>query len=230
MRQDEAARRVAAAALWLAEAVETGNPLAPFPPGLMPRDDAEGEAIAAAILDHMGMPTAGLRIGPEGVAGPVLAPRLLADGAMLALSALRHARATPALVAVLGADLGETGPPVFAGLHPAIDIAASRFRDGPADAACLAADLAGLGLIVAGRRRPMPAGPLRLTIDGRRQGVVDAMAALAPAVAAAQRLGGLPAGAVLIVAGLTPARIPEAGAWLGIGFGAALGRVKAGFA
>jgi hypothetical protein len=222
--------RTEAIAGWLAEAVETGNPLAPLPPELMPRDIEEGEAVAAAILDRIGQAPVGLRIGPEGVAGPVLAPRLLADGATLALSALRHARATPALVAVLAADLDAAGPPVFVGLHPAIDVAASRFRDGPANASCLAADLAGLGLIVAGRRRPMPTAALRLTIDRRPVGLVDPMAALAPAVAAAQRLGGLPAGTLLIAAGLGPGLTPAPGESLSVGFGTPVGRVKTVFA
>lgn len=222
--------RIAAIAGWLAEAAETGNPLAPLPPELMPVDIEEGEAVAAAILDRMGQAPIGLRIGPEGVAGPVLAPRLLAGGATLALSALRHARATPALVAVLGADLDEAGSPVFAGLHPAIDVAASRFRDGPADHPGLAADLAGLGLIVAGRRKPMPAAPLRLSIGGRPAGLVDPMVALAPAAAAARRLGGLPAGAVLVAAGLGPGLSPAPGESLSVGFGTPVGRVKTVFA
>lgn len=222
--------RIEAIAGWLAEAAETGNPLAPLPPELTPRDIEEGEAVAAAILDRLGLAPVGLRIGPEGVAGPVLAPRLLADGATLALSVLRHARATPALVAVLGADLDEAGPPVFAGLHAAIDVAASRFRDGPPDRSCLAADLAGLGLVVAGRRKPMPAMPLRLTIGGRPAGVVDPATALAPAIAAAQRLGGLPAGAVLVAAGLGPDLSPSPDGSLSLGFGTPVGRVKAAFA
>lgn len=222
--------RIEAIAGWLAEAAETGNPLAPLPPELTPADIEEGEAVAAAILDRMGLAPVGLRLGPEGVAGPVLAPRLLADGATLALSVLRHARATPALIAVLGADLGEAGPPVFAGLHPAIDVATSRFRDGPAGQPCLAADLAGLGLIVAGRRKPMPTAALRLSIDRRKAGAVDPMAALAPAVAAARRLGGLPAGALLVVAGLGPGLAPAPGESLSVGFGTPVGRVKAVFA
>lgn len=222
--------RIEAIAGWLAEAAETGNPLAPLPPELTPVDIEEGEAVAAAILDRMALAPVGLRIGPEGVAGPVLAPRLLADGATLALSALRHARATPALVAVLGADLDEVGPPIFAGLHPAIDVAASRFRDGPADMPGLAADLAGLGLIVAGRRKPMPTAALRLTIGGRPAGLVDPMAALAPALAAARRLGGLPAGAVLVAAGLGPDLAPAPDGALNLGFGTPVGRVKATFA
>lgn len=221
--------RIEAIAGWLAEAAETGNPLAPLPPELLPADIEEGEAVAAAILDRMGLAPVGLRLGPEGVAGPVLAPRLLADGAALTLSVLRHARATPALVAVLGADLNEAGPPVFAGLHPAIDVAVSRFRDGPSDRSCLAADLAGLGLIVAGRRRPMPVAPLRLAVDGRHVGLIDPAVALAPAVAAARRLGGLPAGAVLIATELAPATSPAAGRALRVSFGAALGKTTALF-
>ncbi|MDB5384197.1 MAG: hypothetical protein JWO26_3829, partial [Rhodospirillales bacterium] len=173
-------RRVDEIARWIAEAIETGNPLAPLPPEIGPRDLDEGEDAVGALLALMALTPVGLRIGPTGVAGPLLAPRLLADGAALALSALPHASASRAIVGVLAADLDETGEPEWAGMHAAIDVAASRFRDGPPDAACCAADLAGLGLIVLGRRRPM--GSLRLTPRGAP---VDAAAALAPAVAAA---------------------------------------------
>ena len=49
-------------------------------------------------------------------------------------------------------------------------------------------------------------------------------------LSAARRMGGLPAGALLVVAGLgPPARSPEPGMVLGAGFGP-LGRVRAGFA
>ena len=41
--------------------------------------------------------------------------------------------------------------------------------------------------------------------------MVDVIAALGVAARAARRLGGLPAGAILVAAGLTPALVPEAG-------------------
>jgi len=216
-RPDQVAR-------WLAEAFETGNPLAPLPEALAPASLEEGEDAAAALLAALGATPIGLRIGPGGVAGPLLGPRLLMDGAALALSALPHAAASRALVGMLAADLDETGAPQWAGMHAAIDVAASRFRDGPPDAAACAADLAGLGLVVLGRRRPM--GSARLAPRGAP---VDVAAALDPAIAAARRLGGLPAGALLMVAGLAPAVTPGPGDRLDWGFGATLGRVRASF-
>ncbi|MBR0656266.1 hypothetical protein [Plastoroseomonas arctica] len=216
--------RAETVARWIAEAIETGNPLAPLPPDIAPRDIEEGEDAAAALLERMAATPIGLRIGPDGVAGPLLGPRLLADGAALALSALPHARASRALVGMLAGDLDAVGAPRWAGMYAAIDVAASRFRDGPPDAACCAADLAGLGLIVLGRRRPM--GSARLA---PRAAPIDVADALEPAIAAARRLGGLPAGTLLMVAGLAPPVAPALGTTLDWGFGAALGRVRASF-
>jgi 2-keto-4-pentenoate hydratase len=248
-----AARRGTAAACghaadWLREAVETGNPLAPLPPEFAPGRVAEGERIAALVLERIGLAACGVRLapGPEvrPVAGPVLEGRLLPAGATLALAALRHASATAAIVAVLAEDLprarrgGPAGLPALAAVHPALDVAASRFRDPPRRAALLAADLAGLGQVVVGRRAAAAAlsdddgrrVPVALSAPNRRpRGEPrDLHAALEAAAAAARRLGGLPAGALLVVAGLSPAVAPEAGLALAAGLGP-LGRVKASF-
>lgn len=216
--------RAAAIARWLAEAVETGNLLAPLPAELAPRTIEEGEDAAGALLDAIGAAPIGLRIGPGGIAGPLIGTRLLPNGNAIALSALPHAHASPALVGVLAAELAQDGAPEWAGMHAAIDVAASRFRDGPPDAAACAADLAGLGLIVLGRRRPM--GIARLA---PRAPSIDVATALAPAVAAARRLGGLPAGALLMVAGLAEGIAPQPGQAIDWGFGAALGRIRTRF-
>jgi hypothetical protein len=68
------------------------------------------------------------------------------------------------------------------------------------------ADLAGLGLLVLGKRRPLPEAPSRVMLiegEGAPRGrPFDLQAAFAKAAAEARRLGGLPAGAVLVVAGL----------------------------
>ncbi|WP_198377021.1 hypothetical protein, partial [Neoroseomonas rubea] len=150
---EHAARRVLAAAL--VEAFETGNPIVPLSADLRPPDIAAGEAIAEDVLDALGLPPSGLRIspGPHGamLAGPMLDARLLASGARVALGTLRHPRLSTAAIGVLAEPLG-TGAPRFAAILPALDIAGSRFRDGAQDDAAAAADLAGLGLIVAGRR------------------------------------------------------------------------------
>ena len=216
--------RADATARWLAEAVETGNLLAPLPAELAPRTLAEGEDAAGALLEALGATPIGLRIGPGGVAGPLIGTRLLPNGSGIALSALPHALAGPALIGVLAADLSEDAAPQWAGMHAAIDVAASRFRDGPPDAPACAADLAGLGLIILGRRRPM--GTARLVARGP---LIDVAAALAPAIAAARRLGGLPAGALLMVAGLAPGITPQSGQAIDWGFGTALGRVRTSF-
>lgn len=233
---------VQAAAGWLAEAWETGNPLAPLPPELTPERPEEGQDIAAAVLEAIGAVACGLRLapGPDGapVAGPMLETRLLPAGSMVTLAALRRPVATAAILAMLAEPLPpeEDGRlPAFTALHPALDLAASRFRDPPGSAALQAADLGGLGQVVAGRGGgPLPDRPVPVALApaGRRpvRGTsCDLRAALAPAVAAARAWGGLPAGAVLVVAGLSPPILPEPGTELVVRIGT-LGRVTARFA
>ncbi|HYF08176.1 MAG TPA: hypothetical protein VD970_11190 [Acetobacteraceae bacterium] len=210
-----------AAARWLAEAWESGNPLGPLPEDLAPRSIAEGEEIAAALVEALGQSVIGLRVapGPGGapLAGPVLEGRLLRDGATIAAAVLRHARVTAAAVGILAEPLDEmgTGAPVFVAVHPALDIADTRFAIGPESDALVVADLAGLGHVVAGPRAPVPDSPVPVALaEGRRRpagDAVDIMAALHHAAREARRLGGLPAGAVLVAAGLSPALIPQAG-------------------
>ena len=105
----------------MAEAFETGNPLAPLPEGLA-RVDADGaEAVAEMLLDRLGLAPCGLRIGiaPGGtrLAGPMLDARLLPDGAAIAISTMRHAAVTAAVIGVLAEPLeqGGTGAPALAG-------------------------------------------------------------------------------------------------------------------
>jgi 2-keto-4-pentenoate hydratase len=142
------------------------------------------------------------------IAGPMLETRFLDDGARLSLEIMRHGRASAALLGVLGAALNPeaTTPPDITALHPALDISASRFTEGPTDRFTEIADLAGLGMLVLGKRRHVPQAPLRVALlegDGRPKGtLLDLHAAFATAAAEARRLGGLPAGAVLVVAGL----------------------------
>lgn len=110
---------------------------------------------------------------------------------------------------------------------------ASRFRDPPASPGLLAADLYGLGHVVAGRGGALPEGSVAVTLaEARRRprGLpVDLRAALALATDAARRSGGLPAGAVLVVAGLSPTVVPVEGLSLAAGF-AGIGRVRLSFA
>jgi len=214
MKADDAAR-------WLAEAWETGHPLGALPEDIAPRDIAEGEEIAAALVDAIGLAACGLRLapGPDGarLAGVVFQGRLVPDGTVLPAGLLRHARISAAVIGVLAEALeeGGTAAPVFAALHPALDVSASRFTVAPASAAVVAADLAGLGHIVVGPRAAVPAGPVEVALaEGRRRPrgeAVDVLAALEAVARDARRLGGLPAGAVLVAAGLSPAVAPVAG-------------------
>jgi hypothetical protein len=225
------------AARWLAEAVTTGNPLAPLPPGIAPATVPQGEAAAAALLDSLGIVACGLRLlrrpGRATLAGPMVEGRLVPSGGSIALRALRHPVPTAAVVGVLAAPLspGDTAPPSFARLHPAIDIAATRFGDEPDDDAVLTADLARLGLVVAGKGKALPPGPVRVALaprESRRRGVeTDLAAAFAEAAAAARGWGGLPAGALLVVAGLSPPAAPEGRLRATLG---ALGGAEADFA
>lgn len=238
-----------AAARWLAEAFETGAPLAPLPDEVAPRTRRDGEEIAALVAECLDLAACGVRVRPgpggEPVAGPVLQARLLPDGATVAPATLRHVRITAAVAAVLAADLapGEApdgAAPAYARVHPALDLAATRFRDPPGTAPLSAADLGELGLLVLGRPVATPGETasggapgvvrVRLAPPGRRAArmEVDLVAALAGAAAHARRLGGLPAGALLVAAGLTPPVLPGAEGVLVASFGR-WGRVRVSF-
>ncbi len=225
-----------AAARWLAEAIETGNPLRGLPDDLAPPDQAAGEAVAIAALDLIGMGACGVRLLrlPDGtlLAGPMLEGRLVAPSAPIARAALRHPDLTAAAIGVLAEDLPAEGyaMPRFAALHPALDIADTRFSATPATLPLRAADLGGLGLVVAGRPRPLEPGLMRVLIGPkgvRRVGQpVDLLDAFAAAAHAARRLGGLPAGALLVVAGLSAPMPAEGRVAADLG---PLGKVEVGF-
>jgi hypothetical protein len=227
-----------AVAGWLAEALETGNALAPLPAAAMPPSLQDGQRIAAQVLEALGLIPCGFRLapGPEDamVPGPVLEGRLLPDGASIALATLRHSAVAPAVLGVLAKDLPPEGdaPPVFASLHPTLDVATWRLRDRPLSAPLAAADLGGHGLLVAGRGKRLGPVPLRVGFGPatlRRRGTeADIPAALRGTAQAARQAGGLPKGAVL-VAVLGPALTPEGGLEVSASFGV-LGRVRARFA
>lgn len=208
--------RAEAAARWLSEAMESGNPLAALPPEIAPRDLAEAEDAAAAALEALAIAPCGLRLlrrAGGALSGPMLEGRLLPNGAPVALGALRHPVVTAAVVGVLAEELGE-GPPVFARLHPAIDVSATRYTDDTEDALALTADFARLGLVAAGKGKAVAPATVRVALGAkgaRARGVeVDLAAAFAEAAGEARRWGGLPAGALLVVAGLS-APVPAAG-------------------
>ncbi len=225
-----------AAARWLSEAVETGNPLAALPEDLAPRSLGDAQEIAMATLDALQIAPCGLRLlrrpGAAALAGPMLEGRLVPAGRIVALGMLRHPAATAAVVGVLAEalDPDSDAAPVFARLHPALDLSATRFTDAPSDDITLTADLARLGLVVAGKGKALAPSALRVALGpkgGRPKGQeIDLAAAFAEAAAAARGWGGLPAGALLVVAGLTPPMAPEATLRAALG---ALGAVEASF-
>jgi len=211
--------RASRAASWIAEAISTGNPLAGLPPDIAPRGRAEGERVAFLTLESLGITPCGLRMA-GGIAGPMIEGRLLPNGATT--GPLRHPVVTAALIGVLDEDLdvdGE-GPPALAALHPALDLADHRFTHPPSGIGQRAADLGGLGFIVAGP----PHAPLEAVMVGTTR--VAPQDALAPAASAARHLGGLPKGALLIVAGLSAPLTPDAEGCISLGFGE-LGTVMA---
>jgi 2-keto-4-pentenoate hydratase len=225
------------AAKWLAEAVETGQPLAPLPSIATPRSMLDGQRIAARVLDMLDLTSCGLRLANpttgRPVPGPVLDGRLLKDGSTIALATLRHPRASAAVVGVLAEDLPRRGDelPNFASLHPAIDVGSWRLSDPPSTGALAAADLAGLGYIVTGKAKRM--APMRVRVSltpvgtWRRGEEVDLEEAMLAVALAARRAGGLPQGAVL-VASVGPSLQPVAGLELHASFGR-LGRAQVSF-
>lgn len=207
------------AATWLQEAWETGNALAPLPTEIAPATAEAAMEQAAALAEALGHPVTGVRLarGPSGgwISGPLLEPRLLRAGTPVSLDTQRRPRLSAAVVAVLAEPTGD-GAPVLSALHPALDLASTRFRDGPATDAEAIADLAGLGLVLVGKRAAPPApdqAESRLGRSGTRpRPIQDPLGRLLhQAAEAAQRWGGLPAGALLVVSGLGEPTTPQPG-------------------
>jgi 2-keto-4-pentenoate hydratase len=232
----EAALRDRAAGL-LAEAMRTGEPVPPLTYEETPRSVLDGQRIAARMLDLLGLAPIGLRLalaqGGRTVPGPLLERSMLEDEATIPLAPLHHPMASAAILGILAEDLPRRGDemPVFASLHPALDISDWRLRDLPTTTALAAADLAGLGLVVSGKGKRMEPMRLRVALAAEgtwRRGVeVDIEESILAAGLAARRAGGLPAGAFL-VAQLGPTMVPTPGLELTGSFGR-LGRVRARF-
>lgn len=227
-RLTSAALRQAAALL--AEALSEGRPLADLPESCRPSTPAAGQRIAAHVLGALGLVPVGLRLAPaaatqdganRAVAGPIVETRLLHAPAALPPAMPAGRRVTLAVLAQLGSRLPARARPYraaellrrIASLHVALDLAESRFAEGPADIPLHLADLAGLGLVVFGA--PARAGwrtalgsPRAAAAAGASgeawRGTVDAVGALVGAAEAARRAGGLPEGALLLAAGLSP--------------------------
>jgi hypothetical protein len=216
-RADQAARRIA-------EALSTGVPLAALPPEIAPHGRAEGERVALLALASLGIAPCGLRMA-NGITGPMIEGRLLPEGATAA--GLHHPVVTAALIGVLAEalDPAAEGPPIFSAIRAALDLADRRFSMPPTTAAQRAADLGGLGLVVAGP--PFPPPPDGVMVE-TRSGVArtDMALAFGPVAAAARRLGGLPAGSLLVAAGLSAPITADGAGRLVARFGA-LGAVSA---
>lgn len=206
----------------LTEAWEMGEMLSPLPPEMSPADMAAGEEAAAALVEALGHPVCGVRLAPAPgggwISAPLLAARMVRAGTPVTLPTLHRPRLSAAVIGVLAEPLEEEAP-VFASLHPGVDVAADRYRDGPADAAQAVADLGSLGLLLVGKRfqGPLPdQAEARIGPTGTRPRPVqeNLSALMADCAEAARRWGGLPAGAVLVVAGLGGTRaLTGAGKW-----------------
>ena len=169
MMTDDTEGHSARAARWLADALESGDPLAPLPDGIAPRDREEAAAAAVATLETLGITPCGLRLlrwDATALAGPMIEGRLLRSPSPVARDALRPPLVSAGAIGVLAAPLrpGDTTPPEFERIHPALDISATRFTQPPEDALALTADLARLGLVVAGKGKALAPGPLRVSL------------------------------------------------------------------
>ena len=197
----------------------------------------------AAMLERLGLVAlraAPARPGRGGalLAGPMLEARLLRDGAAGRTAALRHARVSAAVIGVLAEPLEPDADGAAASSPRCIPRSMSRPRASamaPADDAGAAPPTSrGLGLC-GGRARRARRRRRRSPRPGaggaaRRAARAGATSPTPSPQAAAARapLGGLPAGALLVVAGLTPPAAPQAGqAWTARL--APLGRVRAMF-
>ena len=184
----------------LAEAWESGKPVAPLTADLALSCLEAAEEVAGDVLERLALPPCGIRVSETGLVGAMLPGRIAATGQTLPLSVLPHGRAAPALLAVLAEAITPdgTGLPALERLHPALDLSASRWRDGPANLFEASADLAGLGQVVIGKGK-RTGFPSSCALAPQRAGRVDVAALFETAVSVAREAGGLPLGAVLVL-------------------------------
>jgi len=216
------------AALSLLEAFRDGEPISALPQGAAPTTSAQGWRIARQVIEGLGLPVVGFRALADGTTGPLLAPRLVANGMTIPRAALPGLQASAACFFPLARALPASAQPytprrVLAALGPAraaIDLASWRTQAPPAQAAARIADLAGLGLVVLADR---PRGAARADPRALRVGWAeaqrvtrDAMPQVMAAAEAARLAGGLPEGAALVAVGLTPPLLPPSGAVLAV--------------
>jgi 2-keto-4-pentenoate hydratase len=231
----EPAQRDRAAGM-LAEAWRTGVQVGTLPFEGQPRSQLDGHRIAARTLDMLDLEPCGLRLtstNNKDIASALLSQSLLEDDATISLAALHGAQIFPAIAGILAEDLPRRGDamPVFATLHPALDITAWRFAEVPTTSALAAADLGGLGRVVMGKGKRLEPMRLRVSVavEGSwKRGVdVDIESPFMAAALAARRGGGLDRGSLLIVQ-LGPGLPLNTGTTMVGSFGR-LGRVSAHF-
>jgi hypothetical protein len=216
------------AARALLEALREGEPISALPEGAVPQTATQGWRVARAVLAELDLPVVGFRALADGLAGPLLAPRLVAAGVQVPLAALPGLQASAACLVPLARALPPLSEPyslrrILAALGPAraaIDLAAWRTSTRPTTAALRIADLCGLGmLVVADPPRgaaSVDLGALRVSWNDDRAVVVDVTPQLVAAAEAARLAGGLPAGAALVATGLTPTHAPPSGTVLSV--------------
>jgi len=229
----ESAQRDRAASL-LAAAWRHGGAVETLPFEAQPRSQLDGQRITARTLDMLGFETRGLRLSVTNnkeIPSPLLAESLAEDGAGIALAGLRGVQIFPAVAGTLAEDLPRRGDalPVFASLHPALDITAWRFAAVPTTSALAAADFGGLGRVVIGKGKRLE--PMRLRVSLAAEGSwkrgheVDIEPGFIAAGIAARRAGGLERGSLLVVQ-LGPG-IPARPGTILVGSFGRLGRVSA---
>ena len=207
----------------LAEAWESGQPVAPLAAEQALTSLDAAEAVAGEVLAKLALAPCGIRVTQSGLVGAMLPGRIMAQGRPLPLAVLPHGRAAPALLVVLAEAIAEsdTGAPALAQLHPALDLSASRWRDGPANMFEAAADLAGLGQVIIGKGKA-PSWPSSCALGPHRARRAEVGALFETALGAAREAGGLPLGAVLVLvfdsaAEALAAPGPVTARWTGLG-------------
>ncbi len=185
--------RSSTAAEWLEEAFTSGAPLARLPDDIRPRTAAEGYRVQARLVEALGIPVGGWKIGCTSAAaraimgargpfaGRILAPRIFASGVALPGRALRTRGLEPEIAVTLARDLPPRAEPygtaevaeAIGTFHPAIEIVEPRWhRWLEVGVPSVIADLGANGWLVLGEgTTPAALGdPLavsvQLTVDG----------------------------------------------------------------
>jgi hypothetical protein len=193
-------------AMLLADAFVHGEPVA-LPAGPAPIELAAAGDLQAAVLAQAAAAPDGVRMapGPDGRhhAGPLLPGRRHPIGTTLACAMFHRPAATAGVAIALAQDTPADADPrrLRGTLHAVLDISDSRLAH-PPDTALFVADLAGLGAVVLGPPRRLSGAALARAAGQDCGGLIRA---------ALDAFGDLPAGAVIVLAGLSPPRVPEAG-------------------